>query len=103
MLSHTRMGIPYEYMHMGRPIHVWANIRLSGRTYMWFKNQLHTRSSMTVFARPERFHLTKCQRFFRGRGTFWWNLLPAAVRISAQQPFSRTFYSILYNKFFDFM
>ena len=29
----------------------------------------HTRSSMTVFVRPERFHLTKCQRFFRGRGT----------------------------------
>ena len=36
----------------------------------------HTRSSMTVFASPERFRLTKCQRFFCGRETFWWNLLP---------------------------
>ena len=32
MLSHTRMGIPYEYTHMGRPIRVWANIRIWGRT-----------------------------------------------------------------------
>ena len=22
--SHTRMGVPYEYTHMGRPIRVWA-------------------------------------------------------------------------------
>ena len=22
----------YEYTHMGRPIHVWANIRIWGRT-----------------------------------------------------------------------
>ena len=21
MLSHTRMGVPYEYTHMGRPMH----------------------------------------------------------------------------------
>ena len=28
MLSHTRMGVPYEYTHMGRPIRVWANIRI---------------------------------------------------------------------------
>ena len=28
MLSHTRMGVPYEYTHMGRPIHVWDNIRI---------------------------------------------------------------------------
>ena len=60
----------------------------------------HTRSSTTVFAHPERFRLTKCQRFFRGRGTLWWNLLPAAVHVSARQPFSRTFYSTLYNNFF---
>ena len=33
----------------------------------------YTRSSTTVFARPERFHLTKCQKSFRGRGTLWWN------------------------------
>ena len=32
MLSHTRMGIPYEYTHVGRPIRVWANIRIWGRT-----------------------------------------------------------------------
>ena len=32
MLSHTRMGVPYEYTHMGRPIRVWANIRIWGRT-----------------------------------------------------------------------
>ena len=24
MLSHTRMGVLYEYTHMGRPIRVWA-------------------------------------------------------------------------------
>ena len=23
MLSHTCMGVPYEYMHMGNPIRVW--------------------------------------------------------------------------------
>ena len=34
MLSHTRMGVPYEYTHMGRPIRVWANIRIWGRTYV---------------------------------------------------------------------
>ena len=32
MLSHTRMGVPYEYTHMGRPIRVWDNIRIWGRT-----------------------------------------------------------------------
>ena len=32
MLSHTRMGVPYEYTHIGRPIRVWANIRIWGRT-----------------------------------------------------------------------
>ena len=32
MLSHTRMGVPYEYTHMGRPICVWDNIRIWGRT-----------------------------------------------------------------------
>ena len=32
MLSHTRMGVPYEYTHMGRPIRVWANICIWGRT-----------------------------------------------------------------------
>ena len=32
MLSHTRMGVPYEYTHMGCPIRVWANIRIWGRT-----------------------------------------------------------------------
>ena len=32
MLSHTRMGVPYEYTHMGRPIRVWAKIRIWGRT-----------------------------------------------------------------------
>ena len=33
MLSHTRMGVPYEYTHMGRPIRVcMANIRIWGRT-----------------------------------------------------------------------
>ena len=32
MLSHTRMGVPYEYTHMGHPIRVWANIRIWGRT-----------------------------------------------------------------------
>ena len=34
MLSHTRMGVPYEYTHMGRPIRVWANIRIWGRTQL---------------------------------------------------------------------
>ena len=34
MLSHTRMGVPYEYTRMGRPIRVWANIRIWGRTYI---------------------------------------------------------------------
>ena len=24
MLAHTRMGVLYEYTHMGRPIRVWA-------------------------------------------------------------------------------
>ena len=32
MLSRTRMAVPYEYRHMGRPIRVWANIRIWGRT-----------------------------------------------------------------------
>ena len=32
MLSHTRMGVPYEYTHMGHPIRIWANIRIWGRT-----------------------------------------------------------------------
>ena len=64
----------------------------------------HTRSSMTVFVCPEWFRLTKCQRFFHGRGTLWWNLLLTAVRVSAWQPFSRTFYSTLYNNFlFDLL
>ena len=26
------MGVPYEYMHMRHPIHVWANIHMWGRT-----------------------------------------------------------------------
>ena len=26
------MGVPYEYTHMGRPIRVWDNIRIWGRT-----------------------------------------------------------------------
>ena len=26
------MGVPYEYTHMGRPIRIWANIRISSRT-----------------------------------------------------------------------
>ena len=64
----------------------------------------HTRSSMIVFVRPEQFYLTKCQRFFCGRGTLWWNILPPAMRVSARQPFSRTFYSTLYNNFlFDLL
>lgn len=34
------------------------------------------------------------------RGTFWWNLLPTTVDVSAQQSFSRTFCSTLqYNNF----
>ena len=32
MLFHTHMGVPYEYTHMGRPIRVWANINIWGRT-----------------------------------------------------------------------
>ena len=32
MLSHTRMGVPYEYTHLGHPIRVWAYIRIWGRT-----------------------------------------------------------------------
>ena len=36
MLSHTRMGVPYEYTHMGRPIRVWDNIRIWGRTCIFF-------------------------------------------------------------------
>ena len=34
MLSHMRMGVPYEYTHMGCPIRVWANIRIWGRTFI---------------------------------------------------------------------
>ena len=34
MLSHTRMGVLYDYTHMGRPIRVWANIRIWGRTWL---------------------------------------------------------------------
>ena len=30
MLSHTRMGVPYEYTHMGRPIHVYGPIYAYG-------------------------------------------------------------------------
>ena len=40
MLSHTRMGVPYEYTHMGRPIRVWANIRIWGRTLSLTLHQL---------------------------------------------------------------
>ena len=57
---------------------------------------------MTVFVCPEWLRLTKLQ-IFRGRGTFWWNLLPTALRVSAQQPFPRTFYSTLYNILFDLL
>ena len=32
LLPHMRTGVPYEYTHMGRPICVWANIRIWGRT-----------------------------------------------------------------------
>ena len=53
-----------------------------------------TRSSMTVFARPEQFRLTKCQKFFRGRGTLWWNLLPTTVRASAHQELFTVFFII---------
>ena len=38
---------------------------------------------------PDQFHLTKSQRFFRGRGTGTFNL--PIVHVSAQQPFSKTF------------
>ena len=31
-VSHMRMGIPYQYTHMGRPIRVWAGICMWGRT-----------------------------------------------------------------------
>ena len=34
MLSHMHMGVPYEYTHMGRPIRVWGNIRIWGRTVL---------------------------------------------------------------------
>ena len=32
MLSHIRMGVPYEYTHMGRPICTLANIHIWDRT-----------------------------------------------------------------------
>ena len=28
MLSHTCMGVPYEYTHMGRPIRIWGRTGL---------------------------------------------------------------------------
>ena len=34
MLSHTHMGVPYEYTHMGRPIRIWTNIHIWGRTWL---------------------------------------------------------------------
>ena len=58
----------------------------------------HTRSSITILACPERFCL---KRFFvvLSGGIFYLQLL----RVSAQQLFSQTFYSTLYNNFFDLM
>ena len=38
MLSHTCMGVPYEYTRMGRPIRIWANIRIWGRTAICIAN-----------------------------------------------------------------
>ena len=42
MLSHTRMDVPYEYTHMGRPIRVWANIRIWGE-------QNHSTSHFVIY------------------------------------------------------
>ena len=37
MVPYIHMGIPYEYMHMGRTIRVWAGIHIWGRTkiFLW--------------------------------------------------------------------
>ena len=39
------MGVPYEYTHMGRPIRVWVNIRIWGRTDI----QVSTEVSLVPF------------------------------------------------------
>ena len=99
--------IQYQSLHqMYRQFHSQQSHCISSNPPIQFGHHHlhHTRSSMTVFVLPEWFRLTKCQRFFRGRGTLWWNLLPAAMRVSAWQPFLRTFYSTLYNNFlFDLL
>ena len=99
--------IQYQSLHqMYRQFHSQQSRCISFNPPIQFgHHQLHhTRSSVTAFVCPERFCLTKCQRFFRGRGTLWWNLLLTTMCVSAQQPFSRTFYSTVYNKFlFDLL
>ena len=34
VVPYAYMGVPYEYTHMGRPIRVWVNIRIWGRTVL---------------------------------------------------------------------
>ena len=57
MLSHTCMGVPYKYTYMGRPIRVWANIRIWG-TYMGQNVAPYTRMGIpyeyTYMGRPTR-------------------------------------------------
>ena len=52
MLSHTRMGVPYEYTHMGRPIRVWANICIWGRTFIQSR---YAHATLTFRAEAIRF------------------------------------------------
>ena len=74
MLSHTRMGVPYEYTYMGRPIRVWANIRIWGRTWLLETSGVQ-RLHLREFCVRERFcillKVKKSMALFRSYQTFF--------------------------------
>ena len=99
--------IEYQTLrHMYRQFHFKQSHCMSLNPPIQFGHQHshHTRSSMTVFARPEIFHLTKRTRFFVAEklfgGIFYLQL--CVFRLGSR--FHKLFIvATLYNKFFDFV
>ena len=66
MLSHTRMGVPYKYTHMGHPISVMANIHIWGRTVLTTEGLPNTRQSASIIKVSGRM----CSNAFKRRLAF---------------------------------
>ena len=81
MLSHTRMGVPYEYMHMGRPIRVWAIPYAYGPIYAYMGQNTYTRQyHQNHFILPQAEATLNTYKYrFYPRTIKEWNNLPINV------------------------